>query len=218
MKKAALVFGIIAIVLGFTFTPIGTYFYKFLRVQGKQGNYSQFNFKSIRGTYEIFIDNTLKETVEEGKSKEIILIEPGIRQVKVVRKSEIKDFFHQFERNISFLPNAAVEMEWDAGPTLESSSGVLKYFTKIVKQNGSEVFVSTFPDNAKVEFDSRRNNNNVFEVLDTATHTIRVSGNEGFDSKFVELNLTNESTKRVLTNLKLIIEVFLYKQPFIAES
>lgn len=214
MKKAALLLSICLILVFFTLTPVWRYIYKAFEVKGLQGNYSQLQFESLRGVYEISIDDEVKGEVSDKQKKEFPQIKPGMRKIKIVRKSDVPDFFYTMERTFEFIPSSQLEISWDAGPTLESSSGSIKYFTQIVKPTGSEVFIRTFPNNATVEFDSKKSNENVYEVFDTATHYVRVSNGDGFEDYFTKINLTNEGTNKVLTNLKLVIEVYLYKEPF----
>lgn len=172
------------------------------------------SFKSIDGQYDIFIDGEKKGVVEAGAQEDFVQISPGKHVIKVVRQTSSPDFYYTLERNIEFLPSAQVEITWEAGPTLESSAGIIKYFTEISKHNGANVYIQTFPQNATVEFDSRKSEGNTFEIFDTATHTIKITNGDGFDTQSLSVNLTDVSTQKVLSNLQLVIEVYLYKQPF----
>jgi hypothetical protein len=214
MKKAALFLGICAILVLLAFTPFWGYIYQFFQAKGLQGNYSQLHFQSSKGDYQVFIDNELKGEVADKQKKDIPQVKPGSRTIKIVRKSELSDFFYVLEKTIEFIPSSQVEIEWEAGPTLESSTGTIKYFNEIIKPDGAEVYIRPFPNNAIVQFDSKTTEGNTFDVFDTKNHTIKVSMDEDSESITSKINVTDESTNKVLKNLKLVIEVYLYKMPF----
>ncbi len=214
MRRAALFVVILILLVAGAFFPGWNWVYGVLTPKGRPGNFSQLNFKSTNGAYDIYIDGEKKASAKDKEEQIVPQIKPGFHSVKLVRSSRTPGFFYTLERSIEFIPAAQVEIKWEAGPTLESSSGTVKYFSQINKSGGSDVYILPFPKNATVEFDSRRGDANVFEVLDTATHTIKVSNGSGFETQTVQVNLIDETTNHVLTNLKLVVEVYLYKQPF----
>jgi hypothetical protein len=214
MKKAAL-FICIVVVLGLvSFLPVWNWIYGVFEDRGRQGNVSQLSVKSLRGDYEVYIDGESIGKVLDKQQNEFPKIKPGRHTIKLVRQAQNPDFYYVLERPVDFLPSSQVEITWEAGPTLESSTGTVKYFTSIVKPEGAEVYILTFPQSAAVEFDNRRSEANTFEILDTNNHTLKVSNGSGFTTQTMDINLTDEGSKKVLTNLKLVIEVYLYKQPF----
>lgn len=212
MKKTAFFTGIFVVLAATSFLPFWNDVYSFFNTRSRKGEFSQLNFRSLDGEYTVYIDNEDKGKVKDKEQRDFTQIKPGLRSIKLIRTSSIKDFFYTLERSIYFLPSSQVEISWEAGPTLESSTGVIKYFTEIAKQ-GSEVYIQAFPKNANVEFDSRKTEGNIFEVFDTNTHTVKVANGEGFDPQSFQVNLTDESTKKNLTGLRLVIEVYLYKRP-----
>jgi hypothetical protein len=214
MKKAALFLAMVVLLGLVAFLPAWNWFYSAFEDRGRQGNFSQLSFTSTTGEYEIYIDGQSQGTVSNKEQKDFAKIKPGSHVVKITRKSDIADFYYVLERPIEFLPSSLVEIVWEAGPTLESSSGTVKYFTQAVKPNGSEVYVLTIPQSATVEFDSRKSDSNVFEILDTKTHTLKIENGTGFESQTIQVNMNDEATKSVLSDLRLVIEVYLYKQPF----
>lgn len=214
MKKVAFFVGFTLVLLALAFLPVWDKIYSAFEPKGRQGGTSELSFQSIAGNYSVFLDNKLLGEVEDGKSKDFVKVEPGRHLVKIVRKSDVTNFYHVLERNLDFLPATSVEIAWEAGPTLESSSGTIKYFTQIVNPKGAELYILTFPNDSEVEFDSRKSEGNLFEINDTATHSVKVSNGEGFESKETSVNLTDENTKKILTDLRLVLEVYLYKQPF----
>jgi hypothetical protein len=214
MKKAAL-FIVIVVVLGLvSFLPVWSWIYSGFEDRGRQGNFSQLSVTSVNGDYTVYVDNELVGKVADKKQNDFSKISPGRHTVKLVRDSGVQGFFYALERPLEFLPSSQVDISWEAGPTLESSAGTVKYFTSIVKPDGAEVYVLTFPQSATVEFDSKKSEANVFEIQDTKTHTIKVSNGSGFAAQTVDINLTDDGSKKLLTNLKLVVEVYLYKQPF----
>lgn len=214
MKKAAL-FILLVVVLGLlSFLPIWNWIYGIFEDKGREGNISQLSVKSLRGEYNIYLDGSLLGKIDNQQQNEFVRITPGRHTVRLERISDVVDFYYVLERPVDFLPSTQVEIEWEAGPTLESSSGTIKYFTEIIKPEGAEVYVLTFPQSATVEFDSKKTDAHTFEVLDTNTHTLKVSNGSGFASQSIDVNMKDDSSTKVLTNLKLVIEVYLYKQPF----
>lgn len=214
MKKAALFVGIVLVLGLISFLPVWNWVYGIFEDRGRQGNFSQLNVKSIRGDYDVYVDGDLVGKVNDKEENNFTKIKPGRHVVKLIRKSEVQDFFYTLERPVEFLPSTQVDINWESGPTLESSSGTVKYFSQIIKPTGSEVYLLTFPQSADLEFDSKKSDQNVFEILDSKQHTIKVSNGNGFETQRINVNLSDESTKKVLINLKLVIEVYLYKQPF----
>jgi hypothetical protein len=214
MKKAALIILTFIVLLGISFLPFWSKIYKIFNRKVSQTNFSQLSVRSLSGDYEIYVDDKKVGDVKDKEQKSFVQIESGVRKVRLVRPSPVKDFFYTLERNIEFLQSSQVEIEWESGPTLESSSGTIKYFSKIVKSDGAQVYVLPFPNNSEVFFDNRQSVGNAFDVFDTASHTIRISNGEGFEPKIMEINLTDQNTKKVLKDIKLVVEVYIYKVPF----
>jgi hypothetical protein len=213
MKKAALVFVICIVLIALAFLPVWDWIYSLLRTPNRDGSFSQLHFKSLAGDYDIYIDGEKLGTVKSGEIGDFTKIALGNRNVKIIRSSSNPDFYYILERNLVFIASAQVEIEWEAGPTLESSSGVVKYFTEVSKPEGAELYVLPFPNNATVEFDMKRSENNSFEILDVNPHSIKVSLDKGFESQTLSVNMTDTNNQKVLRNLKLVIEVYLYKVP-----
>lgn len=214
MKKTAFILSVLLVLIVLAISPAWPLVYNKLLVHGASDAYSQLLFESLNGEYSIHIDREFKTDVKEHERKEIFQIQPGKHLVQIKRKSEVENFYYVLERTLEFYPSSQVEIVWEAGPTLESSSGNIKYFVGIVKPGASEVYVQTSPSEARVEFDSKYSSGKLFEVTDIRTHTLRVSNGKGFEEYVTKVNLRNESNKKVLENLRLIIEVYLYKSPF----
>lgn len=214
MKRVIFYIVVVIVAVAIGLSPAGKWFYSYFGGESRSG-VSQLSVKSARGDYTVFIDGNSVGKVEDGKTQLFAKINPGNRDVKLVRDTDVTGFYFDFSRKIEFTPSSQVEIEWDAGPTLESSSGTVKYFTEIEKPEGSEVLVEAFPADAKILLDGKESENDVFEILDGTIHTLRVSNGEGYESKDIDIAIRDEQTNKVLTNLRLIVEVYLYKQPFI---
>lgn len=173
--------------------------------------------RSIAGVYDVYFDGKKIGEVNEGEEKEFYKLNSGNRSVKLVRKTDATEFFFVLERTLFFRPASKVVIEWEAGPSLESSEGVIRYFTDVYSPDGAIVAVQPFPSIANVTFDGRSEADNVFEVRDVANHIIKVSNGDGFKiQNNITLTLEDPSNEdSVLKNVKLVIEVYLYKYPFI---
>lgn len=184
---------------------------------------SQFTIESISGDYDIFIDDKNVQSVRDKTFKTIPNIEPGLREIKLKRTVEgkVEDFFYVFEREIFFLPGFEVKFSWDAGPSLDSSTGVLQYFKDHIGNKGVELFLLTTPkidtlvsinDNQKKE-----NLNNYNLATNKITNILIEPVEKGFEAAQVKIDLSQSfsSASKLNSNLQLIVEVFLYKQPFI---
>jgi hypothetical protein len=214
MKKTALFLTTYVFLTLLAVSPIWDRVYKSYSTQKYTGTYSQLLVKSLRGDYEIYVDNVLKGEVKSKESKELAQIQPGDRLLKLVRKSDINGFFYTLEKIINFMPSSQVEVEWESGPNLESSSGVIKYFKEIIKPDGVQVYILPFPVNASILLDEKKVSGNTFDIYDTLDHSVKISNGDGFENKIISFNLSNQMTMKTLTNLRLNIEVYLYKQPF----
>lgn len=210
----AFVFLVLVIVL-IGFPNVSNFLYKdVLGLGGSKETTSQLNFKSINGEYKIYINDTEIGEVQDGLQNIFPLIEPGENTLKVVRQSDVEDFFYVLERRINFISGSEVKVEWEAGPSLSSSSGVIQYYKEINSNDGTRVLVSPFPKDSKVEFNSRTAQDNLVLVTSIEDQNIKVSNDNGFENKELTVNLQDGDSEQVLNNLQLVIEVFLYRQPF----
>jgi hypothetical protein len=174
---------------------------------------SIFKFVSLAGDYNIFIDDVFLGTVQHQKEKVFTGIKPGKRMLRVYRLSEVDNFYFSFVREVSFMPFTQVELEWEAGPTLESSNGVLKYFTEAFHSNNAELLIDPFPQDATISINNISIQNRLVEITDTQEKIIRVSHSDRYVPKDVKILLINPNTNAVPKNVRLNIEVYLYKRP-----
>ncbi len=174
---------------------------------------SLLKFVSIAGDYNIFIDNDFLGMVQSKKEKVFTGINPGKRTLKVQRVSELEDFYFTFSREVDFMPFTQVELEWEAGPTLESSNGVLKYFTESSKLNTTELVIDTFPIDCTVYINDQIVQNKIIEIVNPVEHNVRVSHTSRYVQKDFSILLLDPNTNEVPKNIRLNIEVYLYKRP-----
>ncbi|GIW57060.1 MAG: hypothetical protein KatS3mg083_005 [Candidatus Dojkabacteria bacterium] len=174
---------------------------------------SLLKFVSIAGDYNIFIDNDFLGKVQNKQEKVFTGIKPGKRILKVHRVSDFEDFYFTFSREVNFMPFTQVELEWEAGPTLESSNGVLKYFTESSKLDTTELVIDTFPADCIVYINDQIVQNRFIEITEPTEQYIRVSHTDRYVQKDFKILLINPNTNEIPKNIRLNIEVYLYKRP-----
>lgn len=179
------------------------------------GDTSQLLFKSADGSYTIYIENREVGKVKSKEEKLFPKLESGRKELKIVRDTEFADSYFTLTRTIDFMPATQIEIEWNSGPTLESSEGTIKYFSKINKPSGAEVLIEPFPTDSKVEFNSISEPGNKLSVTSSDTYKVKVSNRDGFSTKEFDLRLVDDITNSVPKNIRLVVEVYLYKKPFI---
>ncbi|MCX8035021.1 MAG: hypothetical protein N3A71_01910 [Candidatus Dojkabacteria bacterium] len=169
--------------------------------------FGQINFKSLSGEYDLYWNNQYIGSVNEGENKTFFKLRAGTFALKVIRKSPIKDFFYEFNKNLTLLPNSEMVMEWEAGPTIESSSGVLKYFVQSAKPN---IIINTYPNEASVYLDDQLVDKILpIENIKKEAIWLKVKYKEGVEEKTVLINTKFNG------NISMIVEVYLYIQPFV---
>lgn len=212
MKNIFIVITAIVIFVILSSPSFWNWIYQNGRIEKK--GFSQLKFSSIAGDYEIFIDDKLLGDVRDKEEKLFVRIEQGERVLKIVRKSDIKNFYYTLIRQINFMPSAQVELKWEAGPTLESSNGILKYFVNVVNPNGAELLIEPFPADSIIKINTEKIDKKLIEVRDTNQMIINVSHGEKFIPQEFVILLRDENTNTVPKNVRLIVEVYLYKKPF----
>lgn len=173
---------------------------------------AQLSFTSLYGDYLIFIDGNLIDQVASKESKQFESIPSGRRNVKITRKSSVQNLYYTLERYIMFETGTQVEIKWEAGPTLESSRGIIKYFRETYSPDGIEVYVQPIWPNSIVYLNSTQLHNNYAKIKNPGVLRFRVVNGDMFDPLEFEISIENESQGNI-KNLAMIIEVFLYKKP-----
>lgn len=175
-----------------------------LQVEEKFG---QINFRSLSGEYDLYWNNQYIGSVNEGENKTFFKLKSGTFPFKVIRKSPLKDFFYEFNKNLTLLPNSEIVMEWEAGPTIESSSGVLKYFVESTKPN---IIINTYPNEASVYLDEQLVEKILpLENIKRDAIRLNIKYKEGVEEKNILINTKFNG------NISMIVEVYLYIQPFV---
>lgn len=173
---------------------------------------SQLKFKSLFGKYTISLDGKSLGFVDDKQTQSFSQISPGERNVKISRNSSASGFYFDFEKKINFYPGTEVTIEWEAGPTLESSNGIIRYFNESSNQNGTEVQIFSFPPDALVEIDSKLVESKKINITDTSSHKVLVKSSGEYENKEFDISFNT-----VKSNLKHSVEVYLYKKPFVQE-
>lgn len=186
-------------------------FWNFIGGIGNNSKNALLNFKSLFGNYNIYIDEELKAEVLDKQSTTISQITSGNHNLRIERISNSGKIYHIFEKKIKFYPNSQVQVEWESGPTLESSNGIIKYFTDGYSTTGTELDVIVFPLDAEVRINDEIISNPSILIKDEDMVNIKIS-KEFYESKELDLQLS-----AVQDGTKHIVEVYLYKIPFIQE-
>ncbi len=174
---------------------------------------SQLNFKSLFGDYSISIDGIETGIVNDKQSRIFTKIHSGERLVKIRRISEINDFYYLFEKKINFYSGTEVDIEWESGPSIDSSNGIIKYFREAKNSQGTELNFITFPSNSTVEINDNVNELKKLQLNDSQTYKVKVKNNESYETRDFQIKL-NTAQK----NLSHTIEIYLYRKPFIQED
>jgi hypothetical protein len=205
MKK--FIFYIVAVILIILLSLPWTW-QSIYRTFGNSSANAQLHVRSLFGDYEVYIDNNLIGQVKDKEIKLFPQIQSGKREIKLVRIAEENDFFHIFTREIDFLPNSRVTIEWESGPTLESSNGMLRYFSPSRSPDGTQIVVIPFPPNAKVYFDGTESAFRQIIVSETKSINIKVESDEIYESQDIEIELST-----IEKNIKHTVEIYLYRKP-----
>lgn len=211
MKKALIV--IFAIIL--TVALLSPAFWDLVSPSNAEDEkgFGQLKVQSFAGEYEVYVDKNLIGSVEDKGEKVFTRISSGKREVAIVRKSSVDNFYFKLIREIDFLPSTQVELNWEAGPSMESSSGILKYFTRVINPGGSELLVIPFPADSEILINSSKPERNLIDITDIGERKVLVKNSEQFIPNEFTVFLKDESNNTVPKNIRLIVEVYLYKKP-----
>lgn len=203
---------IIVISIAIGLSPVTKWVYDYFNPANRSG-LSRLIFSTTEGEYKIYLNNTvLGETTNTEKTKIFNTINPGQNTLKIERKSD-NNFYFTFIKEITFLPATEVSISWVSGPTLESSSGVIKYFVLNQEDTATVEFI-TFPSNSMIVNDEKQLPEKTIKVSDGNKRVYTISNGQGFETKEVEISLTTDESNKTIKEFKLIVEVYLYKQPF----
>jgi hypothetical protein len=213
MKNFFFIAIVVVLIIVLTGSGFWNWVYSIFKVNERSGT-SLLHMKSLSGVYQIYIDGNKVGEVGNQEDKTFSQIAPGSRDVKIVRENN-EDLYFVLNRSISFLSSAQVELEWEAGPTLESSEGLLKYFSPIPKPGGAEIQVIAFPSNSDIAFNEQVLPNNTASVTTVQDYKIKVKNTDGFTPKEFDIKLRDDNSGNVPKDVRLVAEVYLYKKPFL---
>jgi|GEM_PF-6453020 len=205
-----IVFVAVAVVLiGLLVTPVWDSLYTL--VAGNETGIAQLRVESPDSTVFVYIDNELIGETQDGMLL-ISDVTAEVHAIRLEREASLQGFYEPLERELTFMEGTEVEIEWLAGPTAESSEGVLKYFRqRPAAETALRVFFIVYPDTAKVEMDG----NNIdpdtlsIEIDDVFRHDIVVS-KDGFEAKAFTIDAGLFGS---VDNADLVVEVYLYQSP-----
>ncbi len=173
---------------------------------------------SLAGTLEVYIDGSLKGTVDPEKSPLTIpAVEPGERQIKLIRKSDVEGAFYQFNQLVKFESGVDVILAYELGPTAEFSEGHLIYATKTAKVANPELSLnivsSAEGSNVKIDdLDVGQTPIVTYKLDLTKQHKLVIS-KLGFDSQEFVILPTEQKDRDKLKGYNLNVNVDLFLQP-----
>jgi hypothetical protein len=173
---------------------------------------------SLAGTLEVYVDGNLKGTVDPEKSPLIIpAVEPGERQIKLIRKSDVEGAYYQFNKLVKFESGVDVILAYELGPTAEFSEGHIIYATKTAKVSNPEVSLNltSSADDSEVKIDDLDIGQTpiVAYKLDlTKQHKLLISKN-GYESQEFIILPAEQKDRDKLKGYNLNVDVDLFLQP-----
>ena len=199
------------ILIGLAATPAWDYVYSL--INGETKGIAQLRVYAPDSTLAVYIDDEFVGRTSEGM---LLLSDVSAEEheIRLEREASTPGFYAPFERELVFMESAEVEIQWLAGPTPETSEGVLKYFRQRPEaESALRVFFVVYPDGATVKMDDAEVDKAALSVAitDVFKHEISVE-KEGYESKefTVDAGLFGE-----VNNADLVVEVYLYQSPVV---
>jgi len=207
--SALVIVGIVMICIVLAFLPFWESI--FLKMKKSAMNYSQLRVNTPENISIVYIDGKIKGETKEGTLL-VTGITPGKHSIRIERKSSIPGFYIPFEKEVNFEDGVEIEIQWVAGPTTESSEGVLKYFKRqAIPTDFTTVNFIVYPPDAQISWDGKVLESGSYQisVVDDKNHELLISS-EGFETKKVNLKVENAIRER---HLDVVVEVYLYRIP-----
>lgn len=201
-----IIFSLLGIFL--SFIPVWGWFFDFFH--SDTALVSQLLVTTPRSSATIYIDGKLKGKTEADKQFTISNIGRGNHNIKIDRISDPDHFYIPFEKNLDFVPSTAVQINWSAGPSVESSSGFIKYFKKQIEDSSTKARISVYPSDSSITVDSAYSNGE-YIINDIKSHKI-VIGKTNYFGQDINILMTKSNGERIV-GYDLIVEVYLYKNP-----
>ena len=192
----------------FAFLPTWDWFFNFFK--DRDSTISQLLVTTPKSTAKIYIDDQVRGTTQTDKEFAITGISKGSHKIKIARISDPSGFYQDFEKTLDFIPGTAVQVVWSAGPSTESSSGIIKYFKKQIASSTPQVKVYPYPADSAINFDDAKSDSSIV-LNDTKKHTMKIS-KEKYISQEVPIQMT-DSNGTLIKDYDLVVEVYLYQVP-----
>lgn len=205
-----IVFVAVAILLiGLTATSAWDYLYSLLGTESS--GRSQLRVYAPDSTLSVYIDGEFKGRTSDGM---LLLSDVPAQKhsIKLEREASVAGFYVPFERDLVFMEGTEVEIRWMAGPTVETSEGIVRYFReRPAVDSALRVFFVTYPAGASVKYDSTDIDPSALsvEIDDGLRHEITVE-KTGFESAVFTIDAGQIGD---VSNADLVIEVYLYQAP-----
>ncbi|MEI7604420.1 MAG: hypothetical protein WCJ19_05370 [bacterium] len=173
---------------------------------------------STNSDADIYVDGSKIGSSSKDKSLFYTKIDPGKRRIKIIK---INDDSVKYENDIIFEKGTKTTVQWDFGPTSETSSGIVRYFIKKIGDK-NKIRVISLTQKSEIFVDGTLNNDGIIEA-DGIDHNIEVS-KEGYLSKNITLSLANKTSgssqissqdKEKYDDYDLVVEFTLFQIPFI---
>ncbi|MCA9379378.1 PEGA domain-containing protein [Candidatus Dojkabacteria bacterium] len=171
---------------------------------------------SLAGDVVIYIDGFEMGQVASGESITISPIDPGERQIRLKRVSDVDNAYWEFNRLVKFESGIDVVIAYELGPTEEFSEGHVIYATKSPAViNGIKLNLDATVEGATVLLDGNEIGSTplVSEVLSLdSQHTLKIT-KSGYEEQEFKLLPEDQADRDKVAGFNLNVTVNLFLQP-----
>jgi hypothetical protein len=173
---------------------------------------------SLAGELEVYVDGFLMASVPSGESATITPIEPGERQIRIQRVSDVENAYWEFNRLVKFESGIDVVIAYELGPTASFSEGHVIYATKSPEKIiGVKLNLDATVDGATVLIDGIEVGTTplVSQLLALdSQHVLRVTKQGYEDQEFKLLPESQQNRDKIAGNyLNVVVSLFLQPIP-----
>lgn len=220
MKKFGfiLIIIILLIVLG-SWSPWLNWNFSLARILGlgSKDTSSGLTVFSLVGETEVYIDNVYQGVSSpESGNIEVLDVEPGIHEIKLIRKSTPASSYYELKRSIKFEEGIDVIISYELGPTKDFSEGHIFYAEKNFNQNQTALLnIISSPDKAKLYIDDIFKGETPISSIEmdlTKKHKIRLEY-VGYDTIEFEILPSEQEERDKLKGYTLNLEINMFLIP-----
>lgn len=176
---------------------------------------------SLIGELEVRIDGESKGTVSPENSPLFIdTVQPGERQVEIIRVSQFENAYWKFNRNIDFVAGVDVIISLGLGPAEVFSEGTVITATRKTNESFNTRIISNVV-NSNIAINTIKMPQDQNSVIDNLTldrqHLISVSKN-GYETLEFRLFPSEQDERDKLKNFIINVEALLMLQPVNVEN